>query len=215
MNEINQPYIEAYLEGLLGDKSYYPDIEAYARDHHVPIVGRQVAELLRVLIKIHQPGTIVELGTAIGYSALVMADSLLGDFKMITIERNEERAALAKANIAKNGYESKIDVLVGDGLDIIKFCRFPIDFCFIDAAKGQYREFFDPLFEQLVPGGIIVSDNVLYKGMIASDELFQKRKVTIIHRLREYLHYITHTKGMTTALIPIGDGVAITYKEKP
>lgn len=215
MTNINEEYIEDYIRSILPHKkTYLIEMEEYARKNHVPIVEPEVAQLLKVQLKILKPKKILEVGTAIGYSSLIMAEALEGDFQITTIEREEDMVVLAKSYIEKTPYKDKISILWGDAMDVLPFIENKFDLIFIDAAKGQYMEFLDYAMEHLNPGGLIISDNVLYKGMVATDSLVDKRKITIVKNLRKFLTYINEIDGYTSAIIPIGDGVALTYKEE-
>lgn len=213
MGNITNEYITEYIRGTIPKKdAMFEKMEAYAYENNVPIVEPEVAQLLSVMIKIAQPKEILEVGTAIGYSALIMASSY-GESKITTIERNESIIEKAKDNIINFGFHDRIKIINGDANDVLPELRSNYDLIFLDAAKGQYIEFFKHSSKLLKKGGIILSDNVLFKGMVASDDLVIRRKKTIVKRLRSYLEYINNIDGYTSSLLPLGDGVAITYKE--
>jgi predicted O-methyltransferase YrrM len=213
MSNINEDYIEDYIRGIIPKNSFYLlKLEEYAHENHVPIVQPEVAQLMRVLLKNNKPRNILEIGTAIGYSAIMMAE-VTKETIITTIERNEEMINLAKQNIANFKYSERIKILEGDAEEILPNLEEKYDFIFIDAAKGQYIEFFKHCSKLLNPCGMIVSDNVLYKGMVATDDLVVKRKKTIVKRLRTFLNYINGLEGYTSCVLPLGDGVALTYKE--
>lgn len=213
MSNINQDYIVDYLREVTPtNKEFLQELEEFANEEHVPIIEPEVAQLLKVILKIKKPKKILEVGAAIGYSSMLMADTLNKDCEIITIERYDKMFNLATENIKKNGFDKVIDIRFNDALDELPKIDEKFDLIFIDAAKGQYIEFFDLVKDKLNDDGIIISDNVLYKGMVANDELVLRRKKTIVKRLRNYLEYINDIKDHTTALIPIGDGVAVTYK---
>lgn len=215
LNNINEEYIEEYLHSLLPSrKDYLIEMEKYAQENHVPIVQPEVAQLMRVLLKMNKPKRILEVGTAIGYSALIMAQCTLKDCNITTIERRKDMIELALDNISKTDYLDRINILEGEAEEILPTLSEKYDFIFLDAAKGQYMDFFNKCRESLNIGGIIVSDNVLYKGMVATDKLVIRRKKTIVKRLRQFLKYINEIDGYTSCVIPIGDGVAITYREE-
>ena len=129
------------------------------------------------------------------------------------MERNEKIIPIAKENIKKSGLEENITILEGDACEILKELDGEYDMIFLDAAKGQYKLFFDLTFDKLKKGGLLISDNILYKGMVASDEFAVRRKKTIIKRMRNYLDHICSTDELETSIIPIGDGVALSYKK--
>lgn len=214
MTNINEEYIEDYIRSVLPERiDYLSSMEKYAEDYNVPIVEPEVAQFLRLQIKLLKPKRILEIGTAIGYSALVMAESV-EDTKISTIEKNEDMFLLAKENIEKSPYKDKINTIWGDAREVLPLLEGKYDLIFIDAAKGQYMEFLEYAMKLLNPSGLIISDNVLFRGMVASDSLVKRRKITIVKRLREFLKYINEIDGYTSSIIPIGDGVALTYKEE-
>lgn len=210
---INEEYIEKYIRKITPEnKNNLQVLEKYAEENRIPIVEPEVAQLLKVLVKIKKPEKILEIGTAIGYSALIMAESY-ENTKITTIEKNPEMIKLAEENISKTNHKSRIKVIEGDANLILKELNEKYDFIFLDAAKGQYINFFDKSIKLLNDEGVLVSDNVLFRGMVASDDLVIRRKKTIVQRLRKYLKYINEKEGYTSSIIPIGDGVAITYRE--
>lgn len=215
MSNINETSIEEYIRSLIPTKdNLLLELERYAELNHVPIIHPEVAQLIRVLINIAKPKRILEIGTAIGYSALIMASAMPKDGKIISIEKREAMINIAEKNIASYGYSNMIKIIKGEAEEVLPNINDKFDFIFIDAAKGQYMEFFPHCIRNLTDGGIILSDNVLYKGMVASDEFVIRRKKTIVKRMRNYLDYITSNKNLESSVIPIGDGVAITYKKE-
>lgn len=214
MVNINEEYIDEYIRMLLPMKESLKIMEKYAEENHVPIIQPEVAQLLRILLKTNKPKNILEIGTAIGYSAIIMANNTSKETKIISIERRNDMVKLAEENIKKHDYSNKIEILEGDAIEVLPTLKNKYDFIFLDAAKGHYMDFFTESMSLLRVGGIIVSDNVLFKGMVASDNLVIRRKKTIVKRLREFLRYINEIEGYTSSVIPIGDGLAITYKEE-
>jgi predicted O-methyltransferase YrrM len=215
LTHINEEYIEEYIRGILPKHSgFLKEMEEYANSNHVPIIEREVAQLLKVLLKISKPKNILEIGTAIGYSALIMATSTDNDCKITTIERRIDMVELAERNIQNTEYKDKIKILHGEAEDIIPTLKDNYDFIFLDAAKGQYLDFFNNCIDILENKGVIMSDNVLFKGMVATDKLVIRRKKTIVKRLRQYLKYINNLEGYESCIIPIGDGVALTFREE-
>lgn len=214
LTHINEEYIEDYIRSILPKNNEQLQImEEYAKENHVPIVEPEVAQLLKVLLKTNNPKNILELGTAIGYSALIMAEATKG-CQITSIERRADMIKLAEENIGKTKYKDRIKILEGDAEDVLPTLEEKYDFIFLDAAKGQYMEFFNQCIRVLEPGGTIVSDNVLFKGMVATDTLVIRRKKTIVKRLRQFLEHINQIEGYTSCVIPIGDGVAITHREE-
>ena len=215
LTHINEEYIEEYIRNILPKHSgFLMEMEEYANINHVPIIEREVAQLLKVLFKISKPKNILEIGTAIGYSALIMAMSTDNDCKITTIERRTDMVELAERNIQNTEYKDRIKILHGEAEDIIPTLKDNYDFIFLDAAKGQYLDFFNNCIDILENKGIIMSDNVLFKGMVATDKLVIRRKKTIVKRLRQYLKYINNLEGYESCIIPIGDGVALTFREE-
>ena len=211
-DNINYEYIIRYLRDVIPErKGFLKELEEYAEKNSVPISQPESIRLTEILVKMKNPERILEVGTAIGYSAIRMAEASLA--KITTIELSEEMAALAKENIEKAGLKDRITVLVGDASVVLKELDEKYDFVFIDAAKGHYMDFFKECDRMLKKGGVLLSDNVLYKGMTATDELVVRRKITIVHRLREYLDMLKENKDYSTSVIPIGDGVAVSIKE--
>ena len=143
-----------------------------------------------------------------------MAESTPSNVRITTIEKRKDMYKIAKENINQSKYKDKVKIIEGDARDVIPELEEKYDFIFLDAAKGHYLEFFNDCTKKLNDEGIIVSDNVLYKGMIASDELVIRRKKTIVKRMRNYLEYISDLDGYITSVLPLGDGVSITYKEE-
>lgn len=188
-------------------------LEDFAKKNHIPIVQPEVAAFLKVITLTLKPKKVLEIGTAIGYSSILISTVLPSDGKIDTIDRYELMFERAKDNIKKAGLENTINVIFGDASEILKTLDNGYDMIFLDAAKGQYPEFLPQCLRLLKNGGILVSDNVLYKGMIANDELVIRRKKTIVTRLRSYLDSICNNSQLETSIVPIGDGVALSYKK--
>lgn len=214
MSNINNSYIEDYIRALLPEKEdAYKAMEKYAEENHIPIIEPEVAQFLTVQLKIIKPKRILEIGTAIGYSALTFAKALDGDCTITTIERRADMINLALENITASGYEKNINILQGEADEILPNFKDVFDLIFIDAAKGQYIEFLNEAVKLLSENGTIICDNVLFRGMVASDDLVIRRKKTIVQRLREFLKHINVMEGYSSCIVPIGDGLAIIYKE--
>lgn len=212
-DNINYDYITQYIrETIPQNQGILKEMEEYAHENHVPIVHPEVARLIFVIAKIINPVNILEIGTAIGYSAILLSKALKPGGKIVTIERYEKMIKVARENIKKADLENTITVLEGDAEQILPGLAGQYDYIFIDAAKGQYLEFLPHCMRLLKSSGVLVSDNVLYKGMIATDKLVVRRKKTIVKRLRNYLTAICNHPQLESTIIPIGDGVAISYK---
>lgn len=207
-------YINDYIRKTIKcNEGLLKDLEHFAEENHVPIIHPEVARMLVVLGNMIKPANILEVGTAIGYSAILLSDVLQPGGKIDTIDRYELMINRAKENIKRAGKEDVINIIVGDASDVLRCLDKKYDMIFLDAAKGQYMEFLPDCLRMLSKGGVLVSDNVLYKGMVASDELVVRRKKTIVKRMREYLDVICTMDELETSILPVGDGVAISYKK--
>ncbi len=207
-------YINDYIRNTIKkNKGILKELEDFAEQNHVPIVHPEVAKLLQVIGMTKKPARILEIGTAIGYSSILLSEILAPGGKIDTIERYELMVERAKSNIKKANLEDVINIICGDAMDVLKYLNKQYDIVFLDAAKGQYPEFLPECLRLLSPGGLLFSDNILYKGMIANDELVIRRKKTIVKRLRNYLNILCNCENLETSIIPIGDGVALSYKK--
>ena len=212
MNNIQYDYIEEYINRThKKEEPFFSELREYAEKNHIYIVKPQVEKLLSVLLSIYRPKNILEVGTAIGYSALLMLKYAGEGATVTTIEREEKVLLEAKENIKKRGMEDHIRCIFGDATEVLENISGDFDFVFIDAAKGQYRDHFDKALSMCHSGSVILTDDVLYFGMTASDELATKKHITITRRLREYLDFLCSDARFETTILPIGDGVAITY----
>ena len=215
MSNIVNNLVEEYIRTTLKDKEgLLRELEVYAAEHNVPIVHKEVSDLLKVLLKLDKPKTILEVGCAIGYSSILFATTVGSEVKITTVERNESMIEKAKENIKRAGFENNITILEGDAEELLPKVEGEFDMIFLDAAKGQYKLFYDMVIDKLKVRGLLISDNILYKGMVAHDDFVVRRKKTIVKRMRNYLDYICNCDYLSTSLIPIGDGVALSYKEK-
>lgn len=214
MSNIVNEFVEEYIrEHLPPNNGLLKTMEDFAHIHHVPIVHPEVGKLLEVVTKIHGTKNILEVGTAIGYSAIILSKAM-GDGKLISIERRKDMIERAQENIELAGLSDRIKIIEGDAEEILPTIEGQFDMIFIDAAKGQYMEFLSSCINLLKDGGVLISDNVLYKGMVAADQYVIRRKKTIVKRMRSYLDYIMHHPHLTTSILPVGDGVAISYKQE-
>ncbi len=211
---ISYDYINEYIRKTIKkNEGILLELEDFAAKNHVPVIQPEVAKLLLVLGKVLKPKRILEIGTAIGYSAILLSEVVEPGGKIDTLDRHELMIELARGNINKAGLENVINVIAGDALDVLRCLDKNYDLIFMDAAKGQYTEFLPECMRMLNKGGILFSDNVLYKGMIANDELVVRRKKTIVNRMRSYLNAVCGSKELETSIIPIGDGVAVSYRK--
>ena len=196
-----------------GNTEFLNNLEKYAKETNVPIIRPSMQNLLKLLLAMKQPKKILEVGTAIGFSALLMSEYGPKDCHITTIEKYEKRIPLAKENFAKAGKTEQITLLEGDAAEILKELEGPYDFIFMDAAKGQYIHFMPDILRLLADGGLLVSDNVLQDGDIIESRFAVTRRNRTIHkRMRDYLYELTHHPQLTTAILPIGDGVTISVK---
>ncbi|MBD5466307.1 MAG: O-methyltransferase [Lachnospiraceae bacterium] len=204
----------AYINSLEnGNKEYLDELEAYARKTEVPIIRKEMQSLLKTLLVMSKPKQILEVGTAIGFSALLMAEAV-PEAHITTIEKYEKRIPLAKENFERFGKEKQITLLEGDAAKILKELAGTYDFIFMDAAKGQYIHFLPEVLRLLNRGGILLSDNILQDGdIIQSRFAVTKRNRTIHARMREYLYTLKHHEQLETAILPLGDGVAMSVKK--
>ncbi len=204
-----------YLYSLLPKRSEF--LEELRRrsaltESYAPIVTRDTEQLIVTLLALKQPKRVLEVGTAVGYSSILMASSLPPESEIITVERYKKHAEIAVDNIFKAGYEHQIKVIEGEAAEVLAWLDGGFDFIFLDAAKGQYIEFLPELMRLLNKGGILLSDNILFHGMTGDDANVVRRKITIVKRLRQYLEAITHDPRLSTTLLPIGDGAALSVK---
>ncbi|MFD1705489.1 O-methyltransferase [Siminovitchia sediminis] len=210
MNE----FMDRYIESLLPPRNdLFLDMEKFAREDRVPIMQQTAIDVMLQFMSIQQPANILEIGTAIGYSALRIAD-VLPDAKITTIEIDPVRAEQAKSYIRTAGEEERITVLTGDAMDLVEDVSAlgPYDSVFIDAAKGQYMKFFNLYGELLVKGGCIYSDNVLFKGYVAEEKVENRRLQNIVRKMKEYNQFLMNHEEYRTSIIPAGDGLAVSQK---
>ncbi len=211
MSNIVHDYIDEYIENTHRENEpFFKELRAFAEENHIYIVKPQVEQFLKTFLQVLRPKEILEVGTAIGYSAMLML-SCVPDAHITTIERDENVLLMAKENIARRGVADRVRCIFGDADEVLKELGGTYDFAFLDAAKGQYQAHFEQVLTKMKKGGVIVTDDVLYMGMTASDTLATKKHMTITRRLREFLTYICTDPRFETSILPIGDGVAITY----
>lgn len=206
--------MDTFLASLdAGNTPFLDQIEREALETNVPIIRTQTQGLLRFLLAVRKPMSILEVGCAIGFSALLMSEYAPEGCRITTIEKYEKRIPAAKANFARAGKENVITLLEGDAADILKDLAGPYDFIFMDAAKGQYIHFLPEVLRLLAPGGLLVSDNVLQDGDILESRFAVERRNRTIHsRMREYLYELTHHETLETVVLPVGDGVTVSVR---
>lgn len=206
--------MSVYINSLdTGNGPFLDELERKALSDEVPIIRQDMQSFLKVLLAVHRPKQILEVGTAVGFSALLMAKYTEEDCRITTIEKYEKRIPQAKENFAAAGMEARITLLEGDALAVMQGLEGPYDMIFMDAAKGQYIHFLPEALRLLRAGGILVSDNVLQDGdLIESHYAVERRNRTIYKRMREYLYVLKHTDGLLTSIVAVGDGAAVTVK---
>ena len=203
-----------YINSLeQGNTDILNQIEKEALQNQVPIVRKEMQTFLKLLLALQKPAKILEVGTAVGFSAILMAEYNPVLCDIITIENYEKRIPIAKANFIRAGKDKQITLYEGDATDILKQLEGTYDFIFMDAAKGQYIHFLPDILRLLKTGGILISDNVLQDGdVIESRFAVTRRNRTIHKRMREYLYELTHHEALMTSVLPIGDGITMSVK---
>ncbi len=206
--------LHAYIEEIIPDRpELLSRMEQYAKEHNVPIMELAGIEAMLQLLRIQSPKTILEVGTAIGYSALRMAYAL-PESKIVTIERDAERYQLAEQYIDESGKTGQILIIKGDALEAEEDItdHGPFDAIFIDAAKGQYQRFFETYSRYLSEDGLIITDNVLFKGLVCEQEIENKRIRNLVKKIDGFNKWLMSHPEYYTVILPVGDGVAISKK---
>ena len=197
-----------------GNPAYLEELEKYSRETNVPIIRPQMQSLLKFLLAWGKPMKILEVGTAIGFSALLMSEYAPEGCHITTIEKYEKRIPLARENFKKAGKEENITLLEGDATEILAGLTEEYDLIFMDAAKGQYINFLPDILRLMAPGAILVSDNILQDGdIVESKYAVTRRNRTIHNRMREYLYALTHHEELETVILPVADGVTLSAKK--
>ncbi|SDN16793.1 O-methyltransferase [Lachnospira pectinoschiza] len=206
--------IVAYINSLdCGNSDIVNTIEKEAIETGVPIIRKEMGNLLKVLLSLKQPLRILEVGTAVGYSSILMSENMPENCHITTIENYEKRIPIARENFKRAKKEDKITLIEGDATLVLKELEGSYDFIFMDAAKGQYINFLDDILRLLSPGGLLISDNILQEGEIVESHFTVARRDKTIHtRMREYVYTLTHHKDLITSIVPIGDGITLSVK---
>ncbi|MBO5060561.1 MAG: O-methyltransferase [Clostridia bacterium] len=208
------PYITSYIRGEIPERcGILKELEEYAQENSVPIVQPETAKLLEVLMCIKRPMRILEVGCAIGYSAILMAQYLEEGGSITTLEWDAATAEIARKNIEKAGLSDTITVICNDAKEVIPNLTGEYDVIFLDGPKAHYIYMLNDCIRLLKKGGILVSDNILYKGMIADDEHVIRRKITIVKRLRRFISAQMQRGELETVILPLGDGVTVAVKK--
>ncbi|HJD32282.1 MAG TPA: O-methyltransferase [Candidatus Eisenbergiella stercorigallinarum] len=208
--------LTAFLNSLdAGNPAWLNELEKEARKTNVPVIRPETQSLLRTLIAAKRPSEILEVGTAIGFSALCMSEYAPEGCHITTIEKYEKRIPVARENFRRFGREERITLLEGDAALVLEGLSGPYDLIFMDAAKGQYPALLPQVLRLLSDGGLLVSDNVLQDGDILESRYAVTRRNRTIHtRMREYLYEIKHHPALVTSILPVGDGVAVSVKRE-
>lgn len=210
VNERTATYINSLDQG---HTPFLEELEARAKADRVPVIRRETQSFLKTLLAMNRPSRILEVGTAVGFSALLMAQYGPEDCRITTIENYEKRISAARENFRRAGMEGRITLLEGDADRILKTLEGPYDLIFMDAAKGQYIYFLPELLRLLPVGGVLVSDNVLQDGdIVESHFAVERRNRTIYKRMRAYLRELKRNPVLSTSVLPLGDGVTVSVK---
>lgn len=196
-----------------GNTPFLDELEKYALQTQVPIIRKSTQQLLKFLLAFARPKRILEVGTAIGFSALLMSEYGPEGCHITTIEKYEKRIPVARENFARAGKSEAITLLEGDAAELLPTLDETYDMIFMDAAKGQYIHFLPDILRLLAAGGLLVSDNVLQDGDIIESRFAVTRRNRTIHtRMRDYLFELNHHPGLQTVILPVGDGVTLSVK---
>ena len=203
-----------YINSLdAGNTAMLDQIEREATADYVPIIRKEMQSFLKFLLAMKKPARILEVGTAVGFSAILMAEYDPVPCQITTIENYEKRIPIARENFKRAGKEAQIALLEGDAAEVLKTLEGSYDFIFMDAAKGQYIHFLPEILRLLAKDGVLVSDNVLQDGdVIESRFAVTRRNRTILKRMREYLYTLTHSEELVTAVLPVGDGITLSTR---
>ena len=205
-----------YISSLTPDNSELIErIGMEARERGVPVIRRESEGFMKMLLTLKAPKNILEIGTAVGYSTLIMAENTSEDCRITTVEIGKDDAKLAASNFKEAGTSHRIDLIVGDALKELSKLTDKYDFVFIDASKGQYMNFFNAVRGLLTPEAVVLSDNVLQGGdVLKSHFIIEQRDRTVHKRMRDYLFAITHDDAFVTSVVPVGDGMAVSVLHK-
>ena len=208
--------MRTYINSLdMGNTPFLEELEQYAIRERVPIIRREMQSFIKTFLAMNQPGRILEVGTAIGFSTLLMCEYGREDLQIVTIENYDKRIPIARENFRRAGREDQITLLEGDAGELLKTLEGPFDMIFMDAAKGQYIHWLPDIRRLMAKGSVLISDNVLQEGdIIESHYLVERRNRTIYQRMREYLYELKHHPQLMTSIIPLGDGVSLSVKEE-
>lgn len=191
----------------------FKEVEKECRKKHIPLIDRDAADFLKLQLKLFEPKRILEIGSAHGFSTLLLAKNSAEDAEITTIELDKDRALHAKRNFEKYNYDQKIDLKAGDAFDVLMYLKSNYDFIFLDAAKGQYFYLFEYIWEILAPGGLLIADNVLYRGKVLENKKIRHKIRTMVNNLRKYLNLIMNHPELDSTIISAGDGMALSRRK--
>lgn len=213
---ISKERTDVFINSLdSGNSPLLDEIETESLQNYVPIIRKDMQGFLKFILAVRKPEKILEVGTATGFSALLMAENTSSDTMITTIEKYEKRIPVAKENFKRAEKENRITLLEGDANDILKELTGEFDFIFMDAAKGQYLSFLPDVLRLLTPGGMLITDNVLQDGdVLESRYAVTRRNRTIHNRMREYLYELKNHPALDTVILTVGDGIAVSVKKK-
>jgi len=189
-------------------------LQSEARDKGLPILRNTVANFLDIIVRISSARSILEIGTSIGYSTMVFLKAMEGKGRVVTIEVDEEMLNEAKQNFKNAGVLEMVTPILGDAGEILHYMEGQYDIIFMDGPKAQYLHYLQDCLRLLKPGGLLICDDVLFYGMVADNKLINKRKITIVKRMRKFLKVITSHPQLSTIILPLGDGLSLSYKRK-
>ena len=208
--------MRTYINSLdRGNTPFLEELEQTALRDRVPVIRREMQSFIKTFLAMNQPGRILEVGTAIGFSTLLMCEYGREDLQIVTIENYAKRIPIARENFRRAGRENQITLLEGDAGELLKTLEGPFDMIFMDAAKGQYMNWLPDVLRLMHKGSVLVSDNVLQEGdIIESHYLVERRNRTIYKRMRQYLYELKHNPLLETSILPLGDGASISVKKE-
>ena len=208
--------MRTYINSLdRGNTPFLEELEQTALRDRVPVIRREMQSFIKTFLAMNQPGRILEVGTALGFSTLLMCEYGREDLQIVTIENYDKRIPIARENFRRAGREDQITLLEGDAGELLKTLEGPFDMIFMDAAKGQYIHWLPDIRRLMAKGSVLISDNVLQEGdIIESHYLVERRKRTIYKRMREYLYELKHDPSFVTSILPLGDGVTVSVKQE-
>ena len=208
--------MRTYINSLdRGNTPFLEELEQTALRDRVPVIRREMQSFIKTFLAMNQPGRILEVGTAFGFSTLLMCEYGREDLQIVTIENYAKRIPIARENFRRAGREDQITLLEGDAGELLKTLEGPFDMIFMDAAKGQYIHWLPDIRRLMTKGSVLISDNVLQEGdIIESHYLVERRKRTIYKRMREYLYELKHDPSFVTSILPLGDGVTVSVKQE-